>query len=72
MLLQKAGYENAGALLGGMSAWEAAGNKVIRTDAPPAPAAPAAAAPNAAPPMGAFPVATPKPADGKKKVVKKP
>ena len=61
MLLQKAGYENAGALLGGMSAWEAAGNKVIRTDAPPAPAPAAAApAPNAAPPLGAFPVATPK------------
>ena len=58
MLLQKAGYENAGALLGGMSAWEAAGNKIIRTDAPPAPA-PAAAAPAPNAPLGAFPVATP-------------
>ena len=58
MLLQKAGYENAGALLGGMSAWEAAGGKVTRAPAAPAPAA-AAPAPNAAP--GAFPVATAKP-----------
>ena len=57
MLLQKAGYENAGALLGGMSAWEAAGGKVTRAAAP-APAA-AAPAPNAAP--GAFPVPTAKP-----------
>ena len=50
MLLQKAGYENAGALLGGMSAWEAAGGKIIRAPVPPPVAAPAAQpAPNAAP-----------------------
>jgi hypothetical protein len=37
--LQKAGFENAGALLGGLSGWESVGGGVV--EAPPA-AAPAA------------------------------
>ncbi|MBI1763388.1 MAG: hypothetical protein HYR56_18340 [Acidobacteria bacterium] len=44
--MQKAGFTNAGALLGGNMAWEAAGNEMVKAPpATPAPAAPAPAAP---------------------------
>jgi len=59
--LQKAGYKDAGALLGGMNAWEAAGGEMVK--APPASPSPTAS-PNA---PNAFPVKPDaKPPAGKK------